>query len=38
MAETKEDLLRQVSDHLVKVHGVKTPSQTIMSYIEKQSR
>ncbi|MDQ4149146.1 MAG: hypothetical protein M3164_04030 [Actinomycetota bacterium] len=30
--------MRQVADHLYRVHNVKTPTQTIMTYIAKQAR
>lgn len=32
-ASSKEDLLRYVADHLSQQHGVRTPTQTIMSYM-----
>lgn len=37
-AQTTEDLVKQVSEHLRTVHNIKTPSQTIMKYVTKMSR
>jgi predicted small metal-binding protein len=34
-ANDKMDLARQLADHLVKVHAVKTPTQTIVRYLIK---
>ncbi|HEX2178507.1 MAG TPA: DUF1059 domain-containing protein [Actinomycetota bacterium] len=34
-ANDKMELARQLADHLVKVHAVKTPTQTIVSYLIK---
>ncbi|MGQ0678092.1 MAG: DUF1059 domain-containing protein [Actinomycetota bacterium] len=36
VAANNEDLIRQVSDHLQKVHKVTLPSQTLLNYISKQ--
>jgi predicted small metal-binding protein len=30
----KDVLMRQVADHLKKVHAVQTPTQTLMGYLE----
>lgn len=32
-AHTKEELHRQVADHLSRQHRVRTPTQTIMNYL-----
>ena len=32
-AFTREELHRQLADHLNRVHGVRTPTRTIMSYM-----
>lgn len=32
-ASSKEELLRQVSEHLMKKHAVKTPTQTILNLV-----
>lgn len=37
-AETTEDLLKQVSEHLQTVHQIKTPTQTIMKYFTKMAK
>lgn len=34
-AVDKTDLARQLADHLVNVHAVKTPTQTIVRYLIK---
>ena len=34
-ATDKTDLARQLADHLVRVHAVKTPTQTIVRYLIK---
>jgi predicted small metal-binding protein len=34
-ATDKTDLARQLADHLVNVHAVKTPTQTIVRYLIK---
>lgn len=34
-AMDKTDLARQLADHLVNVHAVKTPTQTIVRYLIK---
>lgn len=36
VAETHEELMEQVSEHLKAVHRVKTPTQTLMTYISKK--
>jgi predicted small metal-binding protein len=36
VAETHEELMEQVSEHLKAVHRVKTPTQTLMTYIAKK--
>lgn len=35
VAANSEDLIKQVSEHLQKVHKVALPSQTLMNYIVK---
>ena len=35
VAANKEDLIRQVSEHLQKTHKVALPSQTLLNYISK---
>jgi predicted small metal-binding protein len=35
VAASREDLIRQVTEHLQKVHKVTVPSQTLLSYISK---
>ncbi|CAN5837290.1 hypothetical protein BH23ACT12_BH23ACT12_16000 [soil metagenome] len=36
VAETHAELMEQVSEHLKVVHQVKTPTQTLMTYIAKK--
>ena len=36
-ASDKADLARQLADHLVSVHAVKTPTQTIVRYLIKMA-
>lgn len=36
-AETSEDLVKQVSEHLQIVHRVRTPTQTIMKYFTRMA-
>jgi predicted small metal-binding protein len=36
VAQTWEELMGQVADHLRIVHRVKTPTQTLMTYIAKK--
>lgn len=38
IAETFEELMEQVSEHLRIVHRVRTPTQTLMTYIAKKVR
>lgn len=38
IAETWGELMDQVSEHLRVVHRVKTPTQTLMTYIAKKVR
>jgi predicted small metal-binding protein len=38
VAATKEDLIRQVSEHLQEVHAVKMPTETLLKYIAKNAR
>ncbi|MGH3925240.1 MAG: DUF1059 domain-containing protein [Pseudonocardiaceae bacterium] len=33
-ASNKDDLMRQVADHLKEAHNVQTPTQTLMGYLE----
>ncbi|MGH3934963.1 MAG: DUF1059 domain-containing protein [Pseudonocardiaceae bacterium] len=33
-ASNKDDLMRQVADHLKEAHNVETPTQTLMGYLE----
>jgi predicted small metal-binding protein len=35
VAASNEDLIREVSEHLQKIHKVKLPTQTLLSYIAK---
>ncbi len=35
VAATNEGLIREVSEHLEKVHKVKLPNQTLLNYIAK---
>ena len=37
-ADSMDDLLRQVADHLRERHAVKTPTATIMNYIAKMAQ
>lgn len=36
VAANNEDLIRQVSEHLQKVHKIEVPSQTLLSYISQK--
>lgn len=36
-AESTEDLVKVVSEHLKTVHKIKMPSRTILSYVAKKS-
>lgn len=36
VAESWEELMSQVTEHLVEVHRVKTPTQTLLTYIAKK--
>ena len=38
VAANSEDLIRDVSEHLQKVHKVKLPTQTLLEYIAKNAK
>ena len=37
-APTKEELMRKLVEHLIKVHNVRPPTRTILNYLETKIR